>query len=188
MSDVTVSIEPADVRLWVSLDVHKFSIVAATLPAAGGKPEVSRIETTERAIRRFIDRLGGPQGLAVCYEAGPGGFALWRLLSGMGVACDVIAPSLVPIRTGDRVKTDRRDAKKLVELQRAGMLRYVMAPSTETEGLRDLLRCRDDLRCARTAARHRVLKALLRHGRIFPRRQDDLHAQAPPLDQRSAPG
>jgi transposase len=88
-------------------------------------------------------------------------------VDGMGVACDVVAPSLIPVRAGDRVKTDRRDAKKLVELQRAGLLRYVMAPTTETEGLRDLLRCRDDLRCARTAARHRVLKALLRHGRIF---------------------
>jgi transposase len=167
MPDVTASIAPADVRLWVSLDVHKFSIVAATLPPAGGKPEVCRIETTEKAIRRFIDGLGGPEGLAVCYEAGPGGFALWRLLSGMGVACDVVAPSLVPVRAGDRVKTDRRDAKKLVGLQRAGLLRYVSPPSTETEGLRDLLRCRDDLRCARTAARHRVLKALLRHGRIY---------------------
>jgi transposase len=165
--DVTASIAPADVRLWVSLDVHKFSIVAATLPPAGGKPELSRIETTERAIRRFIDRLGGPEGLAVCYEAGPGGFALWRLLTSIGVACDVVAPSLVPVRAGDRVKTDRRDAKKLVSLQRAGLLRFVMPPTAELEGLRDLLRCRDDIRCARTAARHRVLKQLLRHGRIF---------------------
>lgn len=166
MSDVT-SLAPADVRLWVSLDVHKLSIVAATLPPAGGKPDVSRIETTERAIRRFIDRLGGSAGLAVCYEAGPGGYALWRLLTRMGVACDVIAPSLVPVRAGDRVKTDRRDAKKLVTLHRAGLLRYVHPPTAETEGLRDLLRCRDDLRCARTAARHRVLKALLRHGHVF---------------------
>jgi transposase len=165
--DVTASIAPADVRLWVSLDVHKFSIVAATLPPAGGKPELSRIETTERAIRRFIDRLGGPEGLAVCYEAGPGGFALWRLLTSIGVACDVVAPSLVPVRAGDRVKTDRRDAKKLVSLHRAGLLRFVMPPTAELEGLRDLLRCRDDIRCARTAARHRVLKQLLRHGRIF---------------------
>ncbi|MCA1680900.1 MAG: IS110 family transposase [Actinobacteria bacterium] len=166
MSDVT-SLSPADVRLWVSLDVHKLSIVAATLPPAGGKPDVSRIETTEKAIRRFIDRLGGPAGLAVCYEAGPGGYALWRLLTRMGVACDVVAPSLVPVRAGDRVKTDRRDAKKLVTLHRAGLLRYVHPPTPQTEGLRDLLRCRDDLRCARTAARHRVLKALLRHGRVF---------------------
>ena len=80
MPDVS-SIAPADVRLWVALDVHKLSIVAATLPPRAGGREVHRIETTEKAIRRFIDRLGGPEGLAVCYEAGPGGFALWRLLS-----------------------------------------------------------------------------------------------------------
>ena len=66
-------------RLWVSLDVHKLSIVAATLPPTGGKPEEQRIETTEKAIRRFIDKLGGPVGLAVCYERpGPGGFELYR--------------------------------------------------------------------------------------------------------------
>jgi transposase len=156
-----------DVRLWVALDVHKLSIVVATLPPAGGEPEVHRIETTERAIRRFVDRLGGPEGLAACYEAGPGGFDLLRLLSGIGVACDVVAPSLVPVRAGDRVKTDRRDAKKLVRLFRAGELTFVAAPTPQTEGLRDLMRCRDDLRCARTAARHRVAKQLLRHGRIY---------------------
>jgi transposase len=161
------SIAPADVRLWVGLDVHKLSIVAATLSPRGGKSEVCRIETTEKAIRRFIDRVGGPTGLAVCYEAGPGGFALWRLLTRLGVACDVVAPSLVPVRAGDRVKTDRRDAKKLVSLYRAGLLRFVCPPTEELEGLRDLLRARDDLRCARTAARHRVLKQLLRYGRIF---------------------
>jgi transposase len=85
----------------------------------------------------------------------------------MGVACDVIAPSLIPVRAGDRVKTDRRDAKKLVGLQRAGLLRFVMPPTPELEGLRDLLRCRDDLRRAQTAARNRVLKQLLRHGRVY---------------------
>jgi hypothetical protein len=79
LPDVSASIAPADVRLWVALDVRKFSIVAATLPPDGGRPEVARIEMTERAIRRFIDRLGCPAGLAVCYEADPGGFALWRL-------------------------------------------------------------------------------------------------------------
>ena len=113
MPDV-ISTAPADVRLWVALDVHKLSIVAATLPPQGGQPELSRIETTEKAIRRFIGKLGGPEGLAVSYEAGPGGFALHRLLGSMGVACDVIAPSLIPVRSGDRVKTDKRDAKKLV--------------------------------------------------------------------------
>jgi len=155
------------VRRWISFDQHKFSIVAAVLPPEGGKPEVCRIETTERAIRRFIDKQGGPAGLSVCYEAGPGGFALWRLLRSIGVACDIVAPSLVPVRAGDRVKTDRRDAKKLVSLYRAGMLRFVHPPTAELEGLRDLLRARDDVRCARMAARNRVLKPLLRHGRIF---------------------
>lgn len=166
MPDVS-SDAPVDVRLWVALDVHKFSIVAATLPPVGGQPEVQRVETTEKAIRRLIGRLGGPDGLAVAYEAGPGGFDLLRLLTRIGVRCDVIAPSLVPVRAGDRVKTDRRDAKKLVRLYRAGELTFVAAPDEQTEGLRDLMRCREDLRCARTAARHRVAKQLLRHGRIY---------------------
>jgi transposase len=121
MPDVS-STAPATVKTWVALDVHKLSIVAATLPPAGGTPEVWRTESTERAVRRLIDRLGGPDGLAVCYEAVPCGFDLLRLLRRLGVACDVIAPSLVPVRAGDRVKTDRRDAKKLVRLYRAGEL------------------------------------------------------------------
>jgi len=121
------------VRRFVALDVHKLLIVAATLLPAGGQPGVERIETTEKAIRRFIDRLGGPEGLAVCYEAGPGGFALWRLLSSMDVACDVVAPSLIPVRAGDRVKTDHRDAKKLVGFYRAGLLRFVAPPTPQTE-------------------------------------------------------
>ena len=166
MSDVS-SVAPAEVTTWVAIDQHKLSLVAATLPPRGGQPEVVRVENTERAIRRFIERLGGPEGLAVAYEAGPGGYELHRLLAAMGVACDVVAPSLVPVRAGDRVKTDRRDAKKLVRLYRAGELSFVQAPSPAQEGLRDLVRARDDLRCARTAARHRVVKALLRHGHIY---------------------
>ena len=128
---------------------------------------LQQIETTVVAVRRFIERLGGPEGLAVCYEAGPGGFDLLRLLTELGAERDVIAPSLIPVRAGDRIKTDRRDAKKLVRLYRAGQLSYVAPPTPETEGLRDLLRCREDLRRARTNARHRVSKQLLRHGRIY---------------------
>jgi transposase len=134
MPDVTPCLHPGQVRRWISFDQHKFSIVAATLPPDGGKPEVCRIETTEKAIRRFIEKQGGTEGLSVCYEAGPGGFALWRLLTKLGVACDVVAPSLIPVRAGDRVKTDRRDAKKLVALYRAGMLRFVYPPTRELEG------------------------------------------------------
>ena len=166
MPDVS-STAPAQVTTWVAIDQHKLSLVAGILPASGGTPEVVRLENTERAIRRFVEKLGGPEGLAVAYEAGPGGYELHRLLSKIGVACDVIAPSLIPIRAGDRVKTDRRDAKKLVRLYRAGELVFVQPPSPEQEGLRDLVRCRDDLRRARTAARHRIAKQRLRHGHIY---------------------
>ena len=166
MPDVS-STAPADVNQWIVFDVHKNSLVAGVLPASGGTPQVSRLENTERSIRRFIDRAGETSTLAVAYEAGPCGYDLFRFLSGIGVACDVIAPSLIPVRAGDRVKTDRRDAKKLVRLYRAGELFFVAPPTPAQEGLRDLVRCRDDLRCARTAARHRVAKALLRHGHIY---------------------
>jgi transposase len=167
MPDVSSNATVSTMTRWVALDVHKLSIVAATLPASGGAPEVIELENTERAIRRFVERMGGPEGLAVAYEAGPCGFDLFRLLDRVGVACDVIAPSLVPVRAGDRVKTDRRDAKKLVRLYRAGELTFVQPPTPEQEGLRDLVRCRDDLRRARTAARHRVAKQLLRHGHVY---------------------
>jgi transposase len=99
MADVG-SIAPAEVRRWAVIGQHKLSLVVGVLPAIGGAPEVSRLENAERAMRRFIDRLGGPEGLAVAHEAGPGGYELHRLLSSMGVACDVIAPSLIPVRAG----------------------------------------------------------------------------------------
>jgi transposase len=83
------------------------------------------------------------------------------------VACEVIAPSLTPVRPGDRIKTDRRNARKLVRLFRAGELTCCTPPSPEQEGLRDLMRCREDLRRGRVSARHRVAKQLLRHGRVF---------------------
>jgi transposase len=166
MPDVSSTASP-QTTTWVALDVHKRSIVAAVLPAVGGQPEVVQLENSERALRRLVERLGGREGLAVCYEAGPCGYDPLRLLASMGVACDVVAPSLVPVRAGDRVKTDRRDAKKLVRLYRAGELSFVVAPTPEQEGLRDLVRCRADLVAARRAARHRVQKQLLRYGRVF---------------------
>ncbi len=85
MPDVS-SIAPADVKQWIVFDVHKNSLVAGVLPAAGGAPKVTRLENTERAVRRFVDRLGGSEGLAVAYEAGPCGYDLFRLLSRIGVA------------------------------------------------------------------------------------------------------
>src|SRR5438552_15205874 len=133
MPDVS-STAPAQVRMWVAIDQHKLSLVAAMLPASGGQPEVVRVENTERAIRRFVQRLGGADGLAVAYEAGPGGYQLHRLLSSMGVACDVIAPSLIPVRAGGRVKTVRRDAQELGRLDRAGARSCGRPPSPDEEG------------------------------------------------------
>ena len=186
MPDVS-STAPAQVTTWVAIDQHKLSLVAGILPASGGTPEVTRLENTERAIRRFVEKLGGPAGLAVCYEAGPGGYDLQRLLSRIGVACDVIAPSLIPIRAGDRVKTDRRDAKKLVRLYRAGELVFVAPPSPEQEGLRDLVRCprRSAPRPDRRAASDQQTAFASRSQ--LPRREE-LDAATPGVDRGPATG
>jgi transposase len=168
--DVSSNAAAEATQTYVALDVHKRSIVAGVLPASGGEVELRGLENTERALRRLVKRLGGPAGLAVCYEAGPCGYEPYRLLSRWGVACEVVAPSLVPVRSGDRVKTDRRDAAKLVRLYRAGELSFVRPPTPEQEGLRDLMRCLDDLIGARRSARHRVSKQLLRDGRIWSRK------------------
>lgn len=168
MPDVSSNASTATTTTYLALDVHKRSIVAGALPASGGEVELHELPNTERALRRLVNRLGGPEGLAVCYEAGPCGYAPYRLLSRIGVACDIVAPSLVPVRAGDRVKTDRRDARRLCRLYRAGELTFVAAPTPAQEGLRDLMRCLDDLIAARRAARHRISKQLLRHGLIFP--------------------
>jgi transposase len=165
--DVSSNASATTTRTWVALDVHKNSITAAVLSAQGGEVELVQLENSEKAVRRLFRRLGDPRRIAVCYEAGPCGYDLYRLLASIGVACDIVAPSLTPVRPGDRVKTDRRDARKLVRLYRAGELSFVRPPSPEQEGLRDLVRCRDDLRRARTAARHRVGKHLLRYGRVY---------------------
>lgn len=152
-----------------ALDVHERTIVCASQPddPRAGELRVQEIPNTECAIRALVRRLGGAAGLVVCYGAGPCGYDLLRLLSEIGVACDIVAPALTPRAPGARVKTDRRDAKRLLVLHRAGALKFVHPPTPEQEGLRDLVRCRDDLVCARRAARHRVGEQLLRHGHVF---------------------
>ena len=137
--------------------------------AAGGRAAGVADRDRPKAIRALIARLGGPGGLAVAYEAGPTGWALKRLLDSLGVACDVIAPSLVPVRPGDRVKTDRRDAKKLVRFFARGELTFVAPPTPEQEGLRDLIRCREDLRDARDRARQRVSRRCCVTGTVHAR-------------------
>ena len=117
MSHVS-SPDPVRVSRWLALDVHKLSIVAGVLPSEGGECEIVECEHSERAIRKLITRVGGPQGLAVCYEAGPCGYELFRLFVSMGVDCWIIAPALIPVRPGDRVKTDRREVRVDVKVVR----------------------------------------------------------------------
>jgi transposase len=104
----------------------------------------------------------------VCYEAGPCGYVLYWQLTQLGVHCDVVAPTLVPTKPGDRVKTDRRDAEKLARCYRAGDLTPVWVPDAAHEALRDLVRAREAAKQDQLRARHRLGKFLLRHGRRPP--------------------
>lgn len=154
---------------WVGMDAHKNSIaVAALFPERAEVVEWTET-TTPEAIRRLARKLrrDAPGEVRCCYEAGPTGYALHRQLEAEGVICEVIAPSLTPVKPGSRIKTDRRDARKLAELLRAGMLTEVHPPSESDEALRDLCRCRDDVRVDLLRARHRLSKFLLRRHCIY---------------------
>jgi transposase len=153
--------------LFVGLDVHKAFISMCWLVDDGQNEETREIPNEPRAIARIFKKLAGLGEVRACYEAGPCGYEVRRQLDAMGIHCAVIAPSLIPRRPGDRVKTDRRDARKLARLYRAGELTPIHVPSTEEESVRDLLRCREDLVEDRVRQRHRLLKFLLRHGRIW---------------------
>jgi transposase len=152
---------------FVGLDVHKNSITSAVLAPGAEVAVIDRFFPDEPSIRRFVGQLGDPRALSVCYEAGPTGYALARLLERMGVDCEVIAPSLIPMMAGARVKTDRRDARRLAELHRVGQLTPVRIPTEAEEAIRDLCRTRSDLVTDRTRARHRLIKFLLRHNVVF---------------------
>ena len=117
------------------------------------------------SIRKLMGKLGPASNLRVCYEAGPTGYVLYWQLAQMGIACEVIAPSLIPTKAGDRVKTDRRDAEKLARNYRAGELTAVWVPDADHEALRDLVRAREAAKKDQLKARHRLGKFLLRHGR-----------------------
>jgi transposase len=157
---------------FVGLDVHKNSITSAVLAPGADTAVIDRFFPDEPSIKRFVSGLGDRGSLSVCYEAGPTGYALARLLEHMGVACEVIAPSLIPMPAGARVKTDRRDARRLVELHQVGQLTPVRIPTEAEEAIRDLCRTRGDLVTDRTRARHRLIKFLLRHNVVF---RDGIH-------------
>ncbi|HYV01954.1 MAG TPA: transposase [Actinomycetota bacterium] len=151
----------------LGLDVHKDSISVAVLEPDREAAEVDKIFHDEYSVRRLIARFPEPRNLRACYEAGPTGYDLHRLLATIGVPCDVVAPSLIPKAPGDRVKTDRRDCRRLARLHRAGELVAIRVPTLEEEAVRDLCRARGDMVEDRTRARHRLSKFLLRHGRIY---------------------
>ncbi len=151
----------------IGLDVHQRTISIAMLRAGGTVAEEDQIAHESSAIRAAVKRWGSPRKLLVCYEAGPCGYGLQRQLASLGIDCRVIAPALIPRRAGDRVKTDRRDARKLAQLLRAGALTAVAVPTAQDEAVRDLLRLREDLGEDVLRSRHRLSKFLLRHDRLW---------------------
>lgn len=151
----------------VAFDQHAKSVMAAVWCHGEPHPALHALSGDLAAIGRFVTRLQHGGRVQCCYEAGPCGFALQRYLVGQGIACDVIAPSLIPRRAGDRIKTDRRDARQLAVLYRAGALTAIRVPSEQEEAVRDLLRCREDAQADVIRARHRLSKFLLRHDRRF---------------------
>jgi len=155
---------------WVGIDAHKKTLAVAVMSDAHALDEFT-IDNDERSIRKLVRRLerearGGE--IRVCYEAGTCGYALQRRLEVAGrVVCDVIAPSLIPRKPGERIKTDKRDARKLAELYRAGVLTTVSPPTPEQEAIRDLCRCRETVRADLGRCRHRLVKLLVRRGYVF---------------------
>jgi transposase len=151
----------AQAKTWAAFDVHVSGVVAATLDRDSGELRVRRLPGSSDEVAAFAASLPGP--VRATYEAGPTGFVLARKLQATGVECVVCAPGLIPRAPSDRVKTDRRDAERLVRLLVAGELRAVAVPGVEEEALRDLVRAREDLRGDLMRARHRLAKLLLRH-------------------------
>ena len=153
---------------FLGLDVHAETIAVAVAEPNGEVRSLGTIANREDSIRKFIRKLGTPEQLRVCYEAGPTGFVLYWQLTQLGVDCAVVAPSLVPNKPGDRVKTDRRDALKLARSHRSGDLTAVWVPDEASEALRDLVRQREAAKQDQLRARHRLTKFLLRTGQRPP--------------------
>src|SRR5262249_10474728 len=126
--------------VFVGLDVHAETIAVAVAEEGNVVRSMGIIPNRPEAVRRLIGKLGDRSSIRVCYKAGPTGFALYWSLTQLGVHCDVIAPSLVPKKAGDRIKTDRRDAEKLARSYRSGDLTTVWVPDAKHEALRDLVR------------------------------------------------
>jgi transposase len=153
---------------FIGLDVHAETIAVAVAEPDGEVRSVGVIPNRPESIRKLVKKLGPAGQLRVCYEAGPTGYVVYWQLTALGVKCEVVAPTLVPVKAGDRVKTDRRDALKLARSYRAGDLTAVWVPDAAHEALRDLVRAREAAKKDQLRARHRLGKFLLRHGRRPP--------------------
>lgn len=149
---------------FVGLDVHADTIAVAVAEVNGEVRPIGMIPNRLESIRKLVQKLGPAKDLRFCYEAGPTGYVLYWQLTGLGAVCAVVAPTLVPVKAGDRVKTDRRDAEKLARCYRAGDLTPVWVPTPAHEAVRDLVRAREDAREDQQRARQRLGKFLLRHG------------------------
>jgi transposase len=148
------------------VDAHKKDLFIAMLIGDQTTPVTWTVPNEPNAVRRLVRKLEreAPGPVRVCYEAGPCGYALQRQMTTPRVSCQVIAPALIPRKPGERIKTNRRDARKLAELLRAGLLTEVRPPTLEEEAVRDLCRARDDAREDLQRCRHRLGKLLLRRG------------------------
>jgi transposase len=154
---------------YVGLDTHKETIAVAVADALGGKARYyGEIANTPEAIRKLVKTLC-PDGevISFCYEAGPCGYEIYRQISQLGHHCSVVAPSLIPVKPGERVKTDRRDSEKLCRLDRAGELTPVWVPDQEQEAMRDLTRAREDMKGLERMSKQRLNAFLLRYGRLY---------------------
>jgi transposase len=153
---------------FVGLDVHAATIAVAVAEPDGEVRTLGIIPNEAESVRRLVKRLGPAEQLRACYEAGPCGYVLYWQLTQLGVDCHVVAPTLVPVKAGDRVKTDRRDATRLARSFRSGDLTPVWVPDPAHEALRDVVRAREAAKKDERRARHRLQKFLLRHGHRAP--------------------
>ncbi|HEV2464336.1 MAG TPA: IS110 family transposase [Acidobacteriaceae bacterium] len=150
---------------FVGLDVHAETIAVAVAEPRGEVRSHGIIPNRPESVRKLIRKIGEGAKLKCCYEAGPTGYVLYWQLTQLGVDCEVIAPSLIPTKAGDRVKTDRRDAERLARCYRAGELTAVWVPDAAHEALRDLVRAREAAKQDQLRHRHQLGKFLLRHGK-----------------------
>lgn len=154
---------------YVGMDTHKETIAVSVADGSGGKARYfGEIANRPAAIKQLLKRVS-PEGEVVsfCYEAGPCGYGIYRQITESGHDCQVVAPSLIPRRPGDRVKTDRRDSEALARLHRAGELTSVWVPDEEQEAMRDLTRAREDMKHLQRQSKQRLNAFLLRHGRHY---------------------